>query len=83
MPIIKEVRDRKLPTRLDPECKASQKRGESGIGNNPKSHAQDFEDFAMGVDTAGRETAQPPNPAKDGAKVSGALPSFFGHRGGY
>jgi hypothetical protein len=83
MPNIKTVTDRKLPPNLDPECRASQKKGETGIGHNPKSHAQDFEDFGMGVDTIGRETAQPSNPAKDGAKVSGTLPPFLGHRGGY
>ena len=83
MPIIKEVRDRKLPTRLDPECKASQKRGESGIGNNPKSHAQDFEDFGMGVDTAGPADRATTRPAKDDGKVSGTLPSFLGGSGGY
>lgn len=83
MPNIKTVTDRKLPPNLDPAHKASQKKGESGIGHNLKSHAQDFEDFGMGVDTTGRETAQPSNPAKDGAKISGTLPSFLGGRGGY
>jgi hypothetical protein len=83
MPTIKEVRDRKLPSKLDPECKRSQAQGSSGIGHNAKSHAQDLADFAMAADTTGRETAQPPDPAKDGRKVSGALPSFLGGRGGY
>jgi hypothetical protein len=31
MPIIKEVRDRKLPPNLDPECKRSQAQGSSGM----------------------------------------------------
>jgi hypothetical protein len=57
MPIVKEVRDRKLPPNLEPECKASQKKGESGIGHNAKSHAHDMEDFGMAVDTTGREKA--------------------------
>jgi hypothetical protein len=83
MPNIKTVVDRKLPQNLDPECKRSQAQGSTGSGHNVKSHAQDMEDFAMGVDTAGRETAQPSNPAKDGARVSGTLPSFLGGRGGY
>jgi hypothetical protein len=42
MPIVKEVRDRKLPPNLEPECKASQKKGESGIGHKAKSHAHDM-----------------------------------------
>jgi hypothetical protein len=83
MPIIKEVRDRKLPPNLDPECKASQRKGEIGIGHNAKSHAKDMEDFGMAVDTTGREKAQPPDPAKDGGKVSGTLPAFLGRRGEY
>jgi hypothetical protein len=32
MPIIKEVSDRKLPTKHDPEHKASQEKGHVGIG---------------------------------------------------
>jgi hypothetical protein len=80
MPNIKTVNDRKLPPNLDLSHRASQKKGESGIGHNPKSHAEDMQDFGMGVDTTGRVKAQTPDPAKD--KVSG-LPSFLGGRGGY
>ena len=81
MPIIKEVRDRKLPPNLDPECKRSQAQGSSEIGHNAKSHAQDMHDFGMAVDTTGREKAQTPDPAKDG--VTGVpMPPFLGHRKG-
>jgi hypothetical protein len=83
MPIIKEVRDRKLPPNLDPECKASQEKGHAGIGHNKKSYREDQSDFAMNVDTEGREKAQTPDPAKDRAKVSGTLPTFLSRRGGY
>ena len=34
MPDIKTVRDRKLPTKLDPECKRSQAEGARGKGMN-------------------------------------------------
>jgi hypothetical protein len=37
----------------------------------------------MNVDTEGREKAQTPDPAKDGTKVSGTMPTFLSRRGGY
>jgi|HubBroStandDraft_6_1064221.scaffolds.fasta_scaffold208596_4 hypothetical protein len=79
----KVANDRKLPTKLDPECKRSQAQGSSGSGHNQKSYREDQADFAMDVDTEGREKAQTPDPAKEGSKVSGTLPSFLGGRGGY
>lgn len=78
----KVVNDRKLPTKHDAYSKASQAKGSTGIGHNAKSHAQDMADFGMAVDTTGRATAQTPDPAKDGAKVSGTMPSFLGWRQG-
>jgi len=83
MPIIKEVSDRKLPTKHDPEHKASQEKGHIGIGHNKKSHAENHADFGMGIDTAGPADRATTRPAKDGGKVSGTLPAFLGRRGEY
>jgi hypothetical protein len=83
MPIIKTVTDRKLPPNLDAEHKASQERGHVGIGHNKKSYREDQSDFAMNVDTEGREKAQTADPAKNGGKVSGTMPTFLSRRGGY
>jgi hypothetical protein len=78
MPNIKEVKDRKLPTKLDPEHKASQEKGHTGIGHNRKSHAEHHADFGMGVDTFGPADRALTRPAKDAGNVSGTLPSFLG-----
>jgi hypothetical protein len=44
---------------------------------------KDMADFGMNVDTTGREKAQTHDPAKDGRKTSGTMPSPLGHREGY
>jgi hypothetical protein len=83
MAIIKEVKDRKLPTKHDPEHKESQEKGHTGIGHNTKSHSENHADFGMGVDTAGPADRATTRPAKDAGKVSGTMPSFLGRQGGY
>jgi hypothetical protein len=70
MPIIKEVNDRKLPTKLHPDHKASQEKGHTGIGHNRKSHMDNHADFGMGVDTFGPADRATTRPAKDAGNVS-------------
>lgn len=70
---IKEVADRKLPTKLDPERKRSAAEGQKGIGPNEQCFCDDQEDFAMGVDTEGKHKAhieQPMATSKPGARNS-------------
>jgi hypothetical protein len=82
MPIIREVKDRKLPPNADPECKRSQAQGSTGIGHNAKSYREDQEDFNKGVDTTGTETAHTLRDAQeDSGAGTGKLPAFLSRRG--
>jgi hypothetical protein len=58
---IKQVRDRKLPEKIDSECLQSAEQGNSGDrGLNRQTMAESMSDLAQGVDITGEK----PDPKK-------------------
>lgn len=56
MPDIKEVRDRKLPQKIDPECLRSAEEGNSGDrGLNRQTMPESMGDLGHGVDITGEK----------------------------
>lgn len=47
---IREVFDRPLPTKLDPECKRSAEQGDKGKGMNEQTLNESLADFNHGVE---------------------------------
>jgi len=47
---VREVSDRKVPTRLDPECTRSYEQGRVGKGLNKQTFNESMADLNQGVD---------------------------------